>query len=104
MLTATDDARQAILETDLSLICVGTPSRGNGSLDDKYLLAVSRQIAEVLKGKSQVHSLVYRSTMLPGLLKSKIIPLLEETSGKKEGEGFHVCFPPGISPRIHFGP
>jgi len=48
LLMATDDAREAILKTDLSLICVGTPSKGNGSLDDKYLLAVSRKIADVL--------------------------------------------------------
>jgi GDP-mannose 6-dehydrogenase len=94
LLTATDDAGIAILKTELSLICVGTPSKPNGSLDDKYLLAVSHQIAEVVKEKSSVHTLVYRSTMLPGLLKSKIIPLLEEVSGKKEGEGFHVCFHP----------
>ena len=94
LLTATDDARDAVLQTELSLICVGTPSKANGSLDDKYLLVVSRQIAEALKDKSAVHTFVYRSTMLPGLLKSKIIPLLEAVSGKKEGDGFHVCFHP----------
>jgi GDP-mannose 6-dehydrogenase len=94
LLKATDDAREAILDTELSLICVGTPSKINGSLDEKYLIAVSRQIAEILRDKVSVHILVYRSTMLPGLLKSKIIPLLEEVSGKKEGEGFHVCFHP----------
>jgi GDP-mannose 6-dehydrogenase len=94
LLTATDNTRDAILKTELSLICVGTPSKANGSLDDKYLVAVSRQIGEVLKEKSSVHILVYRSTMLPGLLKSKLIPLLEEVSGKREGEGFHVCFHP----------
>jgi len=94
LLKATDNACEAILETEISLICVGTPSKANGSLDDKYLLAVSRQIAEVLRDKFSGHVLVYRSTMLPGLLKSKIIPLLEDVSGKKEGEGFHVCFNP----------
>jgi GDP-mannose 6-dehydrogenase len=94
LLKATDDACEAILETELSLICVGTPSKANGSLDDKYLLSVSREIAEALRKKSSAHILVYRSTMLPGLLKSKIIPLLQEVSGKKEGEGFHVCFHP----------
>ena len=94
LLTATDDARNAVLQTGLSLICVGTPSKPNGSLDDKYLLAVSRQIGEILKDKSSVHTLVYRSTMLPGLLRLKIIPLLEEVSGKMEGQGFHVCFHP----------
>ena len=94
LLKATEDACPAILETDLSLICVGTPSRANGSLDDKYLMAVSQQIAKGLRDKSSIHVLVYRSTMLPGLLKSKIIPMLEEGSGKKEGVGFHVCFNP----------
>jgi GDP-mannose 6-dehydrogenase len=93
-LTATDNAREAISDTELSLICVGTPSKANGSLDDKYLLSVSREIAEALRNKTSAHILVYRSTMLPGLLKSKIIPLLQEVSGKKEGEGFHVCFHP----------
>jgi GDP-mannose 6-dehydrogenase len=94
LLKATDNAREAILGTELSLICVGTPSKRNGSLDDKYLLSVSREIAEVLRSKPSTHILIYRSTMLPGLLKSKIIPLLQEVSGKKEGEGFHVCFHP----------
>jgi GDP-mannose 6-dehydrogenase len=94
LLTATNNARSAILETELSLICVGTPSKANGSLDDKYLLSVSTEIAEALRNKPSAHILVYRSTMLPGLLKSKIIPLLQEVSGKKEGEGFHVCFHP----------
>ena len=94
LLMATDHARDAVLRTELSLICVGTPSKANGSLDDKYLLAVSREIAEALKEKSSAHVLVYRSTMLPGLLKSKIIPLLEAVSGRKEGDGFHVCFHP----------
>jgi GDP-mannose 6-dehydrogenase len=94
LLKATENAREAILGTELSLICVGTPSRSNGSLDDKYLLSVSREIAEVLRSKPSDHILIYRSTMLPGLLKSKIIPLLQEVSGKKEGKGFHVCFHP----------
>jgi GDP-mannose 6-dehydrogenase len=94
LLQVTDSACEAIQETEMSLICVGTPSKANGSLDDKYLLAVSRQIAEVLRNKPSAHVLVYRSTMLPGLLQSKIIPLLEEVSGKNEGEGFHVSFNP----------
>lgn len=94
LLKVTDSALEAILETEMSLICVGTPSRTNGSLDDAHLLAVSRQIAEAVRRKASNHVIVYRSTMLPGLLKMKIIPLLEEVSRKREGEGFHVCFHP----------
>ena len=94
LLSATDNTCDAVLETEVSLICVGTPSKANGALDDKYLLTVSQQIAKSIRDKPSVHVLIYRSTMLPGLLKSKIIPLLEEVSGKKEGEGFHVCFNP----------
>lgn len=94
LLKVTDSAGEAILETEMSLICVGTPSRTNGSLDDEHLLAVSRQIAEAVRHKASNHVIVYRSTMLPGLLKAKIIPLLEEVSRKREGVGFHVCFHP----------
>ncbi|HMS85913.1 MAG TPA: nucleotide sugar dehydrogenase [Nitrospira sp.] len=94
LLTATDNTREAVLGTEMSLICVGTPSKANGAIDDKYLLNASQQIATTIREKSSAHVLVYRSTMLPGLLRSKIIPLLEEVSGKKEGEGFHVCFNP----------
>lgn len=94
VLKVSDSAREAVLGTEMSLICVGTPSRTNGSLDDEHLLAVSREIAEAVRDKASPHTIVYRSTMLPGLLKEKIIPLLEEVSCKKEGEGFHVCFHP----------
>lgn len=94
LLNVSDSAREAVLETEMSMICVGTPSRTNGSLDDEHLLTVSREIAVTVQHKSSPHVIVYRSTMLPGLLKGKIIPLLEEVSGKREGEGFHVCFHP----------
>lgn len=94
LLKVSDSAREAVLDTEMSLICVGTPSRTNGSLDDEHLLAVSREIAVAVRHKSSPHIIVYRSTMLPGLLKTKIIPLLEDVSRKREGEGFHVCFHP----------
>jgi GDP-mannose 6-dehydrogenase len=94
LLKAISRAEEAILNSSISLICVGTPSNYNGSLDEKYLIAVSKEIATVIRKKTNAHILVYRSTMLPGLLSSKIIPLLEDVSGKKEGTDFHVCFNP----------
>lgn len=94
LLNVANSARDAIMGTDMSLICVGTPSLANGSLDDTHLMAVSRQIAKAIRDKPSTHVLVYRSTMLPGLLKTKIIPLIERISRKKEGEEFHVCFNP----------
>lgn len=91
---ASTNAREAILNTDISIICVGTPSRGNGSLDNKYLLAVSEEIGKSLKDKEEEHILIFRSTMVPGTLKNNLIPIIEETSGKKEGKDFHICFNP----------
>jgi GDP-mannose 6-dehydrogenase len=93
-LTGTDIAREAVLDSDISLVCVGTPSRANGSLDDKYLVTVSRQIGEAVREKTTPHTVVYRSTMVPGLVDSVLIPLLETVSGKREGRDFHVCVNP----------
>lgn len=93
-LKATTNAHDGVMNTELSIICVGTPSNNNGSLDSKYLIAVSKEIAAALKVKTDKHVLVYRSTMLPGLLTETIIPLLEAHSGKKNGVDFFVCFNP----------
>ncbi|MFH2057171.1 MAG: nucleotide sugar dehydrogenase [bacterium] len=93
-LTATLDSKAAILDTDVSLICVGTPSRDNGDVDLTYILRVTEKIGQLLKLKSGFHTLIYRSTIPPGTTEGQVIPLLEESSGKKIYLDFDVCFNP----------
>lgn len=90
LLRATHDAAQAILETDLSFVCVGTPSQPNGNLDLRYIRRICEQIGVALKQKSTRHTVVIRSTILPGTMHGIIIPLLEEASGMVAGAGFGV--------------
>jgi GDP-mannose 6-dehydrogenase len=91
LLSATRDVRQAVFDTDISLICVGTPSQPNGSLDLKYVRKVCEEIGVALKEKQDFHVVVARSTMLPGSMRSVVIPVLEESSGKRAGVDFGVC-------------
>jgi GDP-mannose 6-dehydrogenase len=91
---ATQDATQAVLDTDLSFICVGTPSQVNGNLDLSYIHRICEQIGEALKNKSGRHTVVIRSTILPGTMRNIVIPVLQERSGKKAGVDFGVCHNP----------
>jgi len=90
-LRAISDPCQAIRETDLSFVCVGTPSLANGNLDLRYVRRICEQIAEALKSKDKTHTVAIRSTILPGTMRTIVIPLLEEFSGKKAGVDFGVC-------------
>lgn len=90
-LRAISDPCQAIRETDLSFVCVGTPSLANGNLDLRYVRRICEQIAEALKSKNKRHTVVIRSTILPGTMRTIVIPALEELSGKKAGVDFGVC-------------
>ncbi|MGR9088438.1 MAG: nucleotide sugar dehydrogenase [Gammaproteobacteria bacterium] len=90
LLKATTDAAEAVRKTDLSLICVGTPSQLNGALDLKYVRHVCEEIGTAIRELDH-HIVVARSTMLPGTMSGLVIPVLEEFSGKKAGVDFGVC-------------
>ena len=93
-LRATEDTAQAIRETDLSFVCVGTPSQANGNLDLKYITRVCEQIGQALKIKATRHTVIMRSTIVPGTMQKIVIPALEQFSGKKAGRDFGVCHNP----------
>ncbi|HJU99829.1 MAG TPA: nucleotide sugar dehydrogenase [Burkholderiaceae bacterium] len=90
-LRATVDVRDAVMGSDMSLICVGTPSQLNGNLDLSAVRKVCEQIGAAIKDKASFHVVVARSTMLPGSMSSVVIPTLEQASGKKAGVDFGVC-------------
>ena len=93
-LRATSDSMEAVKASDISLVCVGTPSRKNGSLESGYLEKVMQEIGAALKGRSEYHVVAVRSTLLPGVLVSRLIPILEEASGRKVGTTLGVCVNP----------
>jgi GDP-mannose 6-dehydrogenase len=90
-LRATTDVAAAVQGSEISLICVGTPSQLNGNLDLSFVRRVCEQIGAALKDKRAWHVVVARSTMLPGSMRDVVIPSLEAASGKKAGVDFGVC-------------
>ena len=93
-LSATTDHAAALAATELSMVCVGTPSQPTGELDLKFVQRVCENIGVVLKTKATRHFVVVRSTMLPGSMRGTVIPALERSSGKTAGEGFGVAVNP----------
>ncbi|MFC1818670.1 nucleotide sugar dehydrogenase [Thermodesulfobacteriota bacterium] len=91
LLKATINTTEAVKETEISIVCVGTPSRLNGNLDLKYISRVCEEIGVALKDKIEHHVVVIRSTILPGTMQEIVIPMLEKFSGKKAGNDFGVC-------------
>jgi GDP-mannose 6-dehydrogenase len=93
-LRATTSVKSAILESEVSFLCVGTPSLRNGKLDLGNIGPVCRSIGEVLKAKPTFHVVVVRSTVLPGTTETVVVPTVEKASGKREGVEFGVCVNP----------
>lgn len=93
-LAATCDVEQAISTTDLTLICVGTPVDANGTQDMTYVNRVSGQIGTALRNKPVFHSVVMRSTMLPGTMQNQVVPCLEQHAKKRAGVDFGIAYFP----------
>jgi GDP-mannose 6-dehydrogenase len=92
--TVTDDVSEALQKSDISFICVGTPSAPNGSQDQTALLKITRQLGECLKAKESRHLLIFRSTVIPGTVEDVLVPLIEELSEKRRDVDFDVGFQP----------
>jgi UDPglucose 6-dehydrogenase len=93
-LSATTSSSDAILNSDVSFICVGTPSRPDGSIDLQYIKGAGEDIGISLKRKDSYHLVTVKSTVVPLTTEETIIPLIEQYSGKKAGEEFGVCMNP----------
>jgi GDP-mannose 6-dehydrogenase len=91
---ATTQASEAIIASDVSLVCVGTPSADSGNLDLTYVERVCQEIGQALAKKDGYHVVVMRSTMLPGSTEERVIPALESSSGHQAGQDFGVSFNP----------
>ncbi len=108
-LHATMHAAEAVRHSSISLICVGTPSQANGSLNLSHVQRVAEQIGHALREKEEHHIIALRSTVLPGTTSSTLIPALESASHKRAGRDFSVCMNPeflreGTSLRDFYNP
>jgi GDP-mannose 6-dehydrogenase len=93
-LRATTDYAAAVEQTEISFLCVGTPSLRSGKLDLGHVEPVCREIGKVLRNKKSFHLVVLRSTVLPGTAETIVVPALEQSSGKRMGADFGVCVNP----------
>ena len=93
-LSALSDTATAVGNTELSLICVGTPSAASGAIDRRAIVAVCKEIGQAIRAKDGPHTVVVRSTILPGTFRNMIVPALESASQRKAGIGFKVALNP----------
>lgn len=93
-LVGTTDATRAVCESELSIVCVGTPSENNGRIDLSHLKRVCEEIGKAIARKQKYHNVVFRSTVIPGTTESILIPVLEKASNKRFGTDFGVCYNP----------
>jgi len=108
-LAATTDVIDAVQRSDLTLVCVGTPSRPNGDIELKYIRRVCEEIGAAMRHHQGAPAVVIRSTMLPGTMREVVIPTLEACSGRRAGVEFGVCINPeflreGTSVHDYFHP
>jgi len=94
LVSVTGNTEQAVLDTEMSLICVGTPSAANGSQDQSAILSLAHALGRALAKKTTPHVVVFRSTLVPGTVEDVLRPIVEAESGKKDGVDFHLCFQP----------
>jgi GDP-mannose 6-dehydrogenase len=93
-LHATTSVAEAVAATDVSLVCVGTPSLESGALNTDYVRRVAAQIGDALHTMNRYHLVVIRSTLLPGTTLSQVLPILEQNSRKHEGLDFELAYNP----------
>jgi UDPglucose 6-dehydrogenase len=90
----TPDVSEAIQETELTLICVGTPQNGDGSIDLRYVIHAAQSIGRALRSKNNYHTIVVKSTVLPGTTENVLLPVLERESGKRAPQDFGIATNP----------
>ena len=99
LVTVTTDTEAAVLGSEISLVCVGTPSAANGSQDQGAIVRLAAQLGQALKHKiaqknAEPHVIVFRSTVVPGTVEDVLRPIIERESGKRDGVDFFLCFQP----------
>ncbi len=92
--SVTRDTREAVLQSEISLVCVGTPSAPNGSQDQTAMLQLAKDLGAAMRDKAGSHVFVFRSTLIPGTVEDVLRPIVEGESCKKDGVDFHICFQP----------
>ncbi len=92
--TVTTNVQQALLDSEISLVCVGTPSAANGSQDQGAILRLCAELGKAIRHKDAKHVVVFRSTLVPGTVEDVLRPIIEAESGKKDGVDFFLCFQP----------
>jgi GDP-mannose 6-dehydrogenase len=93
-LAATTELAAAVTRSELIMVCVGTPARGNGEIDLRNVQRVCAQIGAALRAHSGAPNVVVRSTLLPGTTRELVIPTLEASSGREAGRDFGLCVNP----------
>ena len=92
--TVTTDPIEAVHASELSFVCVGTPSAANGSQDQSIMIRLAHDLGRAVRSKRDGHLIVFRSTLVPGTVEDVLAPIIAQESGKRDGDGFDACFQP----------